>query len=289
MSFAVITDTACNLPARFLREHDVTAIPFSYYVESTECTCPGPDEFDGGAYYEMLSKGGEVKTSLINEQRYLDHFEPLLAAGHDVLYVGMSGGISSSMQVARLTAHELGERYPARKIAVFDCMTASLGEAVYVRAAIRQRDAGSTLGETAAHLLQLRRHTFSFFTVDDLMFLRRGGRISNITAVVGTVLGVKPLLCNDEEGHIIVYGKTRGRKKALRALAEEFDRHYREHPDQAVAIAHGNCAEDAQYVVSLIREKHPEVTVHVEIYEPVTGSYVGPGTVALFFVGTERQ
>ena len=170
-----------------------------------------------------------------------------------------------------------------------DTMAASLGEGIFVRTAVRLRDAGKTLAETAAELLRLRGHVCQFFTVDDLMFLRRGGRISNITAVLGTVLGIKPLLKGNEEGQIIVYGKTRGRKKALRALAEELEaRFLPDHPYQHVAIAHGDCEEDAQTVAALIREQHPEVEVEIECYEPVTGSHVGPGTVALFFVGTER-
>lgn len=289
MRFAIITDTSTNLPMCYLRASDVTAIPFSYFVEEEEYLCPAADEFDGRAFYDQLRQGTEVRTALINEQRYMDYFEPVLQAGQDILFIGMSSGISGSMQVAKLAARELYERYPDRKIVVMDTMAASLGEGIFVRTAVRLRDAGKTLAETAAELLQLRGHVCQFFTVDDLMFLRRGGRISNITAVLGTVLGIKPLLKGNEEGQIIVYGKTRGRKKALRALAEELEaRFLPDHPYQHVALAHGDCEEDAQTVAALIREKHPEVEVEIECYEPVTGSHVGPGTVALFFVGRER-
>lgn len=288
MRFSIITDTSTNLPARELRDHDVTVVPFSYFIEEQECTCAGPDEFDGKAFYDLLRQGTEVKTALINQQRYMDYFEPALAAGQDILFIGMSSGISGSMQVAKLAARELREEYPDRKILVIDTMAASLGEGISVRIAIRMRDAGRTLAETAAELLKVRAHVCQYFTVDDLMFLRRGGRISNITAVLGTVLGIKPLLRADEEGRIVVYGKTRGRKKALRALAEELEARYVDDPYQSVGIAHGDCEEDAQQLASLIREKHPDLPIEIECYEPVTGSHVGPGTVALFFIGKER-
>ena len=287
MSFVIVTDSACNLRHDFLQAHEIPVIPFSYFVEGEEHTCLGPEEFDGNAFYQLLSDGGDVKTTLINEQRYTDYFEPILKEGHDLLYVGMSSGISSSMNVARLAARELGEEYEDRKIVVFDCTTASLGEAIYVRAAIRMRDEGKTLAETSAHLLQMRGRVCSYLTVGDLMFLRRGGRVSNVAAIIGTVLGVKPLL-HEEGAKIVAYGKTRGRKKALRALADECITRMEDDIDQCVSIAHGGCEEDAQYVADLIREGKPGTEIAMEIYEPVTGSYVGPGTVALFFIGKKE-
>lgn len=288
MSFTVMTDTSANLPASYLRSNDVVAVPFSYFVGEMEYLCPAADEFDGSAYYDSLRQGTEVKTALINQQRYIDYFEPVLADGRDILFIGMSSGISGSFQVAKVAARDLREQYPDRKLLLIDTMAASLGEAISVVMAVKMRDAGKSLAETAAVLLQQRQHVCQFFTVDDLMFLRRGGRISNITAVLGTVLGIKPLLKGDEAGRIIVYGKTRGRKKALRALAEELEARYVEDPYQFVSIAHGDCEADARYVADLIEAKHPEVKVQIECYEPVTGSHVGPGTVALFFIGKER-
>ena len=220
MSYAVVTDTSANLPAEYLRQHDVQAIPFAYYINGEEHFCLGPDEFEGDSYYQMLSDGGEVKTTLINAQRYEDFFRPFLEAGQDLLYVGMSSGISSSMNMATMAAKELLEEFPDRKLVVFDARTASLGEGIYVRAAIRRRDAGLSLGDTVAELISLRSRVCSYLTVGDLMFLRRGGRVSNVAAIIGTVLGVKPLL-HEEGAQIVGYGKTRGRKKALHAIAEE--------------------------------------------------------------------
>lgn len=288
MSFVIMTDTSCNLPAQYLRSQEVSAVPFSYYINDVEYPGAAPDEFDGHAMYDMLRGNTVVKTSLINVQRYTEHFEPVLAAGQDLLYIGMSSGISSSMQVARVAAHELCEKYPDRKLVVFDTLAASLGEGFFVRLAVKLRAAGKSLAETAAELLKKRPHLCQFFTVDDLMFLRRGGRISNITAVLGTMLGIKPLLKGNEEGKIIVYDKVRGRKKALRALAAELENRWISDPDQYVGLAHGDCEEEAQFVADLIHEKHPEQEIQLVCYEPVTGSHVGPGTVALFFVGKER-
>ena len=284
MSFALVTDTSANLPAAWLRERDVQAIPFSYFIDDEEHQCPGPDEFDGTAFYQFLSDGGEVKTTLINAQKYEDFFRPYLEAGRDLLYVGMSSGISSSMNMATMAARELLEEFPDRKLVIFDARTASLGEAIFVRAAAKRRDAGMSLGDTVADLLALRSRVCSYLTVGDLMFLSRGGRVSGVAAIIGTVLGVKPLL-HEEGAQIVAYGKTRGRKKALRVLADECLGRMEDDPDQFVSIAHGGCAEDAEAVANMIREAKPDTEVTIEIYEPVTGSYVGPGTVALFFVG----
>lgn len=284
MSFVVVTDSACNLRHDFLQEHNVPVIPFPFFVNGEERTCLGPEEFEGNAYYEMLSSGGEVKTTLINAQQYDDFFRPHLEAGEDLLYVGMSSGISSSMNMATLAARELLEEFPERKLVIFDAMTASLGEAIFVRGAIRRRDEGLSLADTTAQLIALRSRVCSYLTVGDLMFLSRGGRVSNVAAIIGTVLGVKPLL-HEEGAKIVGYGKTRGRKKALRAIAEECITRMEDDPDQCVSIAHGGCEEDANYVADLIREGKPGTEIAMEIYEPVTGSYVGPGTVALFFVG----
>ena len=140
MAFALVTDTSANLPAAYLQQHDVQAIPYAYYIDDVEHFCPGPDEFDGAAYYQMLTDGGVVKTTLINAQRYEDFFRPYLEAGQDLLYVGMSSGISSSLNMATLAAHDLLEEFPERKLVVFDAMTASLGEGIFVRAAIRGDD-----------------------------------------------------------------------------------------------------------------------------------------------------
>lgn len=289
MSYKIVTDTAANLPAAYLREHGVIALPFSFFVNGEERTCTGPDEFDGKAFYDLLREGTDVKTALINQQRYNDCFIPLLEAGEDILFIGMSSGISGSMHVGKLAAQELEERYPERKIVIIDTFAASLGEAVSVRVAIRLREEGKSLGELASILLQLRSHVCQYFTVDDLMFLRRGGRISNFSAVLGTVLGIKPLLRGNDAGQIVLYEKVRGRKKALRALAEELEKRYmHDAPELFISIAHGDCPEEAEYLAGLIRKNHPDQSIWTECYEPVTGSHVGPGTVALFFLGDER-
>jgi DegV family protein with EDD domain len=287
MSFIVITDSACNLRHDFLQEHNVPVIPYSYFVNGEEHHCLGPEEFDGDSYYKMLSEGGEVKTTLINSQVYDDYFRPHLEAGSDLLYVGMSSGISSSMNMATLAARDLMDEFPERKVVIFDARTASLGEAIFVLAAIRRRDKGLSLADTTAQLIALRPRVCSYLTVGDLMFLSRGGRVSGVAAIIGTMLGVKPLL-HEEGAKIVAYGKTRGRKKALRAIADECINRMEDDPDQCVSIAHGGCEEEAVAVADMIREAKPGTEIELEIYEPVTGSYVGPGTVALFFVGRKE-
>ena len=281
------TDTSANLPLALLREYDIAVIPFSYTVNGVAEDYSEETDFDGKAFYDAMRRGAEVKTSMVNPATAAAFFERALAQGDDVLYVGMSGGISGTAQAAVIAAGELTEKYPARKIVTIDTYAASLGEGLQVLEAARMIEEGTSLDEIKAHLLSRRPHMCQFFTVDDLAYLKRGGRISSATALIGTVLSIKPILCGDETGHIVSCGKVRGMKRAYQELANYYDGRALD-KSEMLGIAHADNEEGAQALIALLRDKGFTGECLNVVYEPVTGAHVGPGTVALFFYGTEK-
>ena len=287
MSYAIVTDTSANLPSAMAREKDIAVIPFSYYIDGEEFCCLDTDEFDGAEYYGKLRKRAKINTSQITPQRYVDHMEPLLQAGRDVLYIGMSSGISGSYQSAVIAAAQLREAYPERTVATVDTLGASLGEGLVVLQAALWRDEGMTLEQTEAAALQMCRRMYQVFMVDDLFQLRQLGRLSNAASIVGTVLQIKPILKGNELGQIVCISKERGRRKAIRALADHYKALVKDPGQQIVGIAHADCAEDAEYLNGLLREAARPKQVLTVLYEPVTGCHVGAGTLALFFLGDE--
>jgi len=286
--FTIITDTSANLPAPLLAREEIDVIPFSYFTEGEERTCLDTEAFDDKAYYGMIRAGGRVTTSQITPQSYLERFAPALEQGGDILFISMSSGISGSFASAGTAARLLRERYPDRTIRLVDTLGASLGEGLLVLEALQYREQGKTVHETADLLEQRCQSMCQIFTVDDLMHLRRNGRLSSAGAILGTVLGVKPLLKGDTCGRIVTCGKVRGRRNAVRALAEHYDRLVRSPETQTVGIAHADCPEDAALLAELLNRNNPPRDILTVKYEPVTGSHVGPGALALFFFGDEH-
>lgn len=287
MSFVVITDSSGNLQNRQIQENALEIIPFSYYVNGEEHNIVKDGGFDAEAFYARIRRGLKVTTSQIPPQRYADFFEPALRLGKDVLFVAMSSGISGSCQSARIAAKMLMENYPGRIIEVIDTLGASLGEGIIALHAARLQKLGRSVTETAAELRERVQRMFNVFTVDDLMHLRRGGRLSNLSAVMGTVLQIKPLLKGNAEGKIVAFSKIRGRKRSIEALAEAYDKLVVNPENQIVGIAQASCREDAAYLESLIRKNRPPKEILTVEYEPVTGSHVGPGALALFFESSD--
>ena len=281
------TDTSANLPLALLREYDIAVIPFSYTVNGVAEDYNEETDFDGKAFYDAMRRGAEVKTSMVNPATAAAFFERALAQGYDVLYVGMSGGISGTAQAAVIAAGELTEKYPARRIVTIDTYAASLGEGLQVLEAARMIEEGKSLDEIKAYLLSRRPHMCQFFTVDDLAYLKRGGRISSATALIGTVLSIKPILRGDETGHIVSCGKVRGMKRAYQELANYYDGRALD-KSEMLGIAHADNEEGAQALIALLRDKGFTGECLNVVYEPVTGAHVGPGTVALFFYGKEK-
>lgn len=283
MHFVVATDTSGNLPTRTAKAHDLKMIPFAYFVEGERRTCLDTDAFDGDAFYALL-KNTAVTTTQINPSEYADFFEPFLKDGKDVVYVSMSSGISGSCQSATIGAELLKEKYPDRTVEIVDTLGASLGEGLVAIKAAKLRDAGVGVQEAAKRLRALSDRMFNVFTVNDLMFLRRGGRLSNLSAILGTVLGIKPILKGGTDGRISAFAEVQGRKRSIKALAAQYERHVVNASEQTVGIAHAACREDAELLIRLINESAcPPKDILLVDYEPVTGSHVGPGALALFF------
>ena len=270
-----------------LREYDIAVIPFSYTVNGMAEDYNEETDFDGKAFYDAMRRGAEVKTSMVNPATAAAFFERALAQGDDVLYVGMSGGISGTAHAAALAAEELREKYPHAKIMTIDTYAASLGEGLQVLEAAELLCAGRSFEEVGDRILARRPHMCQFFTVDDLNYLKRGGRISGAAALVGSVLGIKPILRGDETGHIVSCGKVRGNKKAYAELADYFDKRALDKTAR-IGIAHADNREGTDYLLGLLRERGFTGECLEVYYEPVTGAHVGPGTVALFFYGTEK-
>ena len=287
MSFTVVTDTSANLPSPLLAQRAIGVIPFTYVIDGLESTCLNTETFNGPFYYDRIRRGARVTTAQINPQQYADAWEPLLAAVQDVLFVGMSSGISGSYQSACIAAAQLRDEYPDRRICTVDTMGASLGEGIPALRAADYRDRGLDVEDAARLVAADCRRMCQVFVVDDLMHLRRTGRLTGAAAVVGTVLQIKPLLKGNELGQIVNFAKARGRKQAVEMLAAKYDALAVEPETQIVGIAHADCPETAAFLERLLCRNRPPKEIMTVCYEPVTGSHVGPGTLALFFMGAD--
>lgn len=283
----LFTDTSANLPVALTKQHHITVVPFSYTVDGKETDYPDDVDFDGAAFYGAMRRGAVVKTSMVNPDLMAKYFERALSQGDDVLYVGMSGGISGTAHAASLAVEELKEEFPERKVASIDTYAASLGEGLLVVEAARMLENGASFDEIVEKISQRRHVMCQYFTVDDLAYLERGGRVSKAAAIVGTVLKIKPLLRGDEEGKIVLCGKTRGRKQSLTSLADFYEKLVANKTEE-IGIAHADDAQSAQFLLDELRKRGFTGDCLTVCYEPVTGCHVGPGTVALFFYGVHR-
>lgn len=289
MSFTIFVDGSSNLPERLLRELGIEILPCTYSMDGVPSTYDGSlDSFDAHGYYEMLRQGGRVQTSLLNTQLFLDSFRPVLERGEDAVYFSMSSGISGTCQAARMAAQELLEEFPERTVRVVDSLGSGFGTGLMACKAADLRAAGKTAAQTADIMDADAQNTLQFFTVDDLNFLKRTGRVSGATAMIGTVLNIKPVLWGDPTGHITARSKHRGRKKAMASIVEEYRSRVEDAENQRVAISHGDCPEDAQALADMICAVAKPKELIIAPHEPFTGAHVGPGMLALFFHGKKR-
>ncbi|MBQ7059915.1 MAG: DegV family protein [Firmicutes bacterium] len=287
--FTIVTDTSANLPTPMAKEAGLLVLPFTYTIDGKTYAAEDTEAFDGVSFYEKIRRGMLVTTSLINVQAYLDHFTSLAESGQDILFISMSSGISGSYNAAVVASRQIREEYPSVTIKTLDTMGASLGEGLIALHAAKLQKEGKSLEETYQSCRDMCLHMGQVFTVDSLMHLRRTGRCSNAKAAIGTVLNIKPLLKGNEMGQIVTYGQVRGRRKSLLALAKSYEEHVQDPENQTIGIAHADCIDDAVYLIRLLKQtKHPPKDVLTVMYEPVTGSHVGPGTLALFFLGNEN-
>jgi len=239
-------------------------------------------------FYEALKAGSKSVTSLINTQTFLNYFEPVIKEGNDILYIGFSSGLSGTYNSAVIARDELIEKYPDTNICCVDTKAASAGEGLLVYTAAMKKKEGYSLTELDSWLRENVLHLCHWFTVDDLFHLKRGGRVSALSAGIGTALNIKPILHVDDEGHLIPMEKVRGRKKSLLALLDHMAETCTNPQDQVIFIGHGDAIDDAGFLAEQIKEKLHVKDVILTPIGPVVGSHSGPGTIALFFFGTKR-
>ena len=285
-NYQIVTDSCCDLLPEMYDQLNLTLVPLSMEFRGHVVDDRSDDSLK--EIYAGLRAGEAAKTSAVNPDRWERAMEPHLAAGSDVLVLAFSSGLSTTYQSAVIAADELREKYPERTIYVVDTLCASLGQGLLVWYACKKRDEGMSLEELHTWAEENKLHLCHWFTVDDLMYLKRGGRISAATAVIGTMLKVKPVLHMDDEGHLINMFKVRGRKAALEAIADKLGELGKGYDNSTVFICHGDCLEDARYVEKLVREKYGVKDVFINYTGAVIGSHSGPGTMSVFFLGDHR-
>lgn len=290
MSYRITTDTTCDLPASFYKEHNIPIVGLSYRLQSGEEYTEGTENNLGiKEFYDYLRNGGMASTMQANAWQFVETMEPIVAGGEDILHIAFSSGLSGTCNSCTQGAAELMEKYPERRIVVVDSLCASLGEGLLVAYALHNQKKGMSLDENVAWLNANILHLAHWFTVDDLMFLHRGGRVSKTSAVLGGLIGIKPILHVDNEGHLILVSKKRGRKASIEELANKaMTTCIGELKDQPVFICHGDCEEEAQQLADILREKAGVTEILINPVGTVIGSHAGPGVLAVFFLGHER-
>ncbi len=283
--YVLITDSACDILPEKLQEWGVELVRMPYLF-----TDDGKERLDHDQpmkeFYDEMRGGRVAKTSGVNEDTFLTAFTPILEAGKDLLYLAFSGGLSVTSENGRKAAAQLAAQYPDRKIRVVDSLCASAGQGLFVYLAVKNREKGMGVEENADAMEADKLHLCHWFTVEDLKYLKRGGRISAATALLGTALNVKPVLHVDDEGHLIKMMQVHGRKKSIRRMAEMLGETILE--DTPVFISHGDCLEDAQLLARILKEEYGRETDLITGIGSVIGAHSGPGTLALFFRGTHR-
>lgn len=290
MDFEIVTDSSCNLKEEMIDEFGLHVLPLTFMVDGEQRQSYLKGQVtDLQQFYTMMREGKVITTSLPNLADSEALLRGLLEAGRDVLYLGFSSGLSGTYEAVSLLCNQLAAEFPERKILSVDTLAASGGEGLLVWHAVQKAREGLSIEELRDWVEQHRLNLAHWFTVDDLMFLLRGGRVSKVSAYMGTMLNIKPVMHVDDEGRLIPMEKVRGRKKALQALVKHMeDSAWKPVADQPVFITHGDCIEDVEYVSDLIREKFGDVKITVNYVDPVIGAHSGPGTLALFFLADQR-
>lgn len=287
--YIIVTDSTANLPEEMIEKYNLKILSLNYYVDDKEYKgyVKGENN-DLSAFYKMMREKKDIKTSLVNAGDTNDVLEDIVKEGKDYIYIGFSSALSGTFQTVSMVTEELKKKYPERKLYAIDSRAAALGEGLLVHYAIKNREAGMVIEDNAEWILNNRNHVCHWFTVDDLFFLKRGGRISAATAVVGTALSIKPVLHVDDEGKLIPVENVRGRKKSLNALIKHMESSIVEPQKQSVYISHGDCLKDAEYVAEKIKKLYDVKEVLIRMLDPVIAAHSGPGTVALFFMGDRK-
>lgn len=288
-SYGLVADSVIDAPASFFKEHDVLCAPLSFTLEGAGTVVDDLGEtVPFHSFYEALRAGKACTTSQANPETFLSLFRPLLEAGKDIIYIGFSSGLSGSYRSGEIAAAELAPLFPQRKIVCIDTKAAAGGHGLLVRRAVQMREAGLSAEKTASWVADNSPRVCHWVTVDDLHYLQRGGRVSKTAAVMGSLIGIKPIIYVDEEGKLVPVDKVRGRRQSLDYLCDKLRLTIKEPESQTVRISHGDCLADAKYLKECILSKTPVKEVEIDMLDNVIGAHAGPGTVALFFLGDKR-
>lgn len=288
--YVISTDTSCDFPLEYVQEHQLPLVTLFYSIDGVSGSngCPNAEELKN--FYDKMRAGAQTKTQQASIEDTEQVFREVAQQGKDLLHIAFSSGLSGTANAARLAAENIMEEFPDRKIVVIDSLCASLGQGLLVDYAIRQREQGKTLEETAQWVQEHIQNLCHLFTVEDLKYLQRGGRISKTTALVGTMIGIKPVLHVDEEGKLVPIARVRGRKASVQALVQKMEENigsFRQQK-QTIFISHGDCLEDAKALARMVKEKFGYDDFLINNVGPTIGSHSGPGTLALFFLGEKR-
>lgn len=285
-NFIITTDTNSDLPDSYLKENNIDSISLGYEMDGKQYN--NDISLDPKEFYYRMRNGSMPSTNAVIPEEAKEVFKKYTDQGLPVLHIAFSSGLSSSYANAVLAANDIMEENPSAKIIVVDSLSASLGQGLLVYKAVEQRKSGSSLEDTRKWLEDNRLHLCHQFTVDDLNHLHRGGRVSKATAVIGTLVNVKPVLHVDNLGHLVPLVNVRGRKKSLNTLVDNMEKTMGNHKNDIVFISHGDSLEDAEYVAELIKERFGINDFIINYVCPTIGAHSGPGTLALFFMGEER-
>lgn len=286
-NYVIFTDSCCDISPELLTQWGVpyANMTFSFDGETKEYT---DADITAKDFYDRMRQGAHARTAAINADAFNRAFTPILEAGQDILYVAFSSGLSTTVNNAHMAAEELKETYPDRKIVIVDTLAASAGGGLMVYMAVTKKNEGASLEENAAYIESLVPQHCIWFIVDDLEYLKRGGRVSPLVAFAGGVLGIKPVLQMDSEGHLVKVSTARGRKKAIEALAQKYAELSYEEKNTPIFISHAECEEDARLLADILNQRYGAKTTLITGIGPVIGSHAGPGTIALFFIGKHR-
>ncbi len=290
MSFKILSDASCNLSAEMMDELGIVYKSLNLISEDGAETKNylNDENFSFKGFYDRLRNKENIKTSLLNVEEFTAAYKEILDGGDDVLAIIISSGISGTYQAAKIAADDLREQYPERKIIVIDSLCASIGHGLMVYYAAMMKNEGKSIDEVADFVYKNRLNMVHNFTVDDLFFLKRGGRLSGGVAVIGTILQIKPVLHVNNEGKLISLSKVNGRKKSINALFDALKDNVIDPENQVMAICHGDCIEDAEYLANKIRNEYNPKDIIINYCDPVIAAHAGPGVLAVFYMGKER-
>ncbi|MBQ3013075.1 MAG: DegV family protein [Clostridia bacterium] len=284
--YVIFTDSSCDLPASLVKEWGIEELSLEVSIEGIGTFLN--HEIEPAKFYGYLRDKRPVKTAAANMEGFVNAFEKIVSEGKDILYIGFSTGLSATYVAGKNAAEEVMEKHPECKILTVDSLCAALGQGLLVKYAVDKKNAGATLEELAAYVEGLKLNLAHWFTVEDLFFLKRGGRVSAATAVMGTVLQIKPVMHVDNDGKLINMAKARGRDASIKALVERMKQTVIDPEKQTVYICHGDCYDDAKKLADMVTAEFGITDILIDYVGPVIGAHSGPGTLALFFIGRER-